>query len=264
MSSANIVSAICCFLTSLIFWGVSIYAFTRKDPMHFWSGSKVMPEEISDIPAYNRANALMWAIYAACMVLAGILSLFSVITGIILMVITIVPGILVLIVVYKSIYNRYRITSFTSTKIHNTSKGSIKTAINLIATVIIFIGLVVMFYLGEKEPEVIINNDRIQIKGMYGLSIELSEIADISLVEKSMKELGIGRRTNGYGGFGDTLKGNFNSDALGETMLFVHANSSPTIKIERAGKKDIYISYNNAERTNQLYKALMQVYAGKK
>jgi len=275
MSSANIVSAICCFLTSLIFWGVSIYAFTRKDPMHFWSGSKVMPEEISDIPAYNRANALMWAIYAACMVLAGILSLFSVITGIILMVITIVPGILVLIVVYKSIYNRYRITSFTSTeipnsssntstKIHNTSKGSIKTAINLIATVIIFIGLVVMFYLGEKEPEVIINNDRIQIKGMYGLSIELSEIADISLVEKSMKELGIGRRTNGYGGFGDTLKGNFNSDALGETMLFVHANSSPTIKIERAGKNDIYISYNNAERTNQLYKALMQVYAGKK
>jgi|GEM_PF-218919 len=275
MSSANIVSAICCFLTSLIFWGVSIYAFTRKDPMHFWSGSKVMPEEISDIPAYNRANALMWAIYAACMVLAGILSLFSVITGIILMVITIVPGILVLIVVYKSIYNRYRITSFTSTeipnsssntstKIHNTSKGSIKTAINLIATVIIFIGLVVMFYLGEKEPEVIINNDRIQIKGMYGLSIDLSEIADISLVEKSMKELGIGRRTNGYGGFGDTLKGNFNSDALGETMLFVHANSSPTIKIERAGKKDIYISYNNAERTNQLYKALMQVYAGKK
>lgn len=243
--------------------------------MHFWSRSKVMPEEISDIPAYNRANALMWAIYAACMVLAGILSLFSVITGIILMVITIVPGILVLIVVYKSIYNRYRITSFTSTeipnsssntstKIHNTSKGSIKTAINLIATVIIFIGLVVMFYLGEKEPEVIINNDRIQIKGMYGLSIDLSEIADISLVEKSMKELGIGRRTNGYGGFGDTLKGNFNSDALGETMLFVHANSSPTIKIERAGKKDIYISYNNAERTNQLYKALMQVYAGKK
>lgn len=208
MTSANIVSAICCFFTSLIFWGVAIYAFTRKDPMHFWSGSKVMPEEISDIPAYNRANALMWAIYAACMVMAGILSLFSVMTGIIAMLITILPGILVLIAVYKSIYNRYRNTSFSSPEINNSTsnrsaeipnslfKGSKKSVINLIVTVLVFIGLAVMFYLGEKEPEVIINNDRIQIKGMYGLSIDITEISNIALIEKSMKEIGVGRRTN--------------------------------------------------------------------
>lgn len=79
-----------------------------------------------------------------------------------------------------------------------------------------------------------------------------------------MKEIGVGSRTNGYGGFGDTLKGNFKSDTLGETILFVRANSAPTIKIERAGKKDIYISFNNAERTNLLYSNLIQMYAEKK
>lgn len=265
MLSANIVSAFCCFLSSLFFWGISIYSFTRKDPMHFWSGSKVMPEEIRDIPAYNRANALMWAIYAACMVLAGILSLFSVIAGVAVMLITIVPGIAVLIVVYKKIYNKYKNSSFTNTEIINSSpKGSKKSVINLIVTVLILIGLPVMFYYSEKEPEVIIHKDRIQIKGMYGLSIDLSEITDISLIEKSMKEIGVGSRTNGYGGFGDTLKGNFKSDTLGETILFVRANSAPTIKIERAGKKDIYISFNNAERTNLLYSNLIQMYAEKK
>lgn len=140
-------------------------------------------------------------------------------------------------------------------------KESGKSVVRLITTVIVLIGLAVMFYFGEREPDVVINNDRIKIKGMYGLSINPSEITDISLIEKSMKEIGVGRRTNGYGGLGDTLKGNFKSDTLGETLLFVRAGSSPTIKIGRAGKRDIYISYKNAERTNQLYKDLMQVYA---
>ena len=41
---------------SAFFTGLGIYAWRRKKPMWFWSGSTVSEEEISDIPAYNRAN----------------------------------------------------------------------------------------------------------------------------------------------------------------------------------------------------------------
>ncbi|MDX9916605.1 MAG: hypothetical protein RBT15_01160 [Gudongella sp.] len=62
---------------------------------------------------------------------------------------------------------------------------------------------------------------------MYGQSIDFSEIAEVSLIDKSIRELGIGARTNGYGGFGGTLKGNFSSKTLGATLLFVQADSHP-------------------------------------
>lgn len=41
---------------------------------------------------------------------------------------------------------------------------------------------------------------------MYGFDIYFSEVADVSLIEKSMNEIGTGIRTNGYGGFGEHLK----------------------------------------------------------
>jgi len=229
--------------------------------MHFWSGSNVKPDEITDIPAYNRENGLMWTIYAAAMVLAGVLSLFYNIAGVIIMVILMVPGIPALILVYNRIYNKYRNPSFTPAGNDiASSKTSNYGIIKVIFTVIILFGVGVLFYFGEKEPDVKILNDGIQITGMYGLSIDYSEITDINLLEKSMKEIGIGRRTNGYGGFGDALKGNFRSDALGETLLFVRANSSPTIKIERANKKDIYLSFHDTEKTNKIFNELHQAY----
>jgi TRAP-type uncharacterized transport system substrate-binding protein len=92
---------------------------------------------------------------------------------------------------------------------------------------------------------------------MYGFDIYFSEVVDVSLIEKSMNEIGTGIRTNGYGGFGGTLKGNFKSQTLGEIILFVQSKSSPTIKIERIGKKDVYISLSNSDSTIQLYRELI-------
>ena len=45
--------------------GIGVYAWRRKKPMWFWSGTKVRESEISDVPAYNRANAIMWICYSA-------------------------------------------------------------------------------------------------------------------------------------------------------------------------------------------------------
>lgn len=258
MSFGNIIFATICWLCSLTFGVIALWAFKRKEPMHFWSGSTVRPEEIADIPSYNRANGLMWGIYGVCMFVTGILSLFSIITGVILLVIICVPGIVVLVVAYNRIYNKYRSTSVIYKTDVSTSKTpkAVIIAITLISS-IIFIAVAGLFFYGEKDPDISILDGRIQIKAMYGVNIDFSEVAKISLIEKSMSDIGIGTRTNGYGGTGGALKGNFKSDTLGETLLFVQPKSSPTIKIERTDKKDVYISLHNSKSTEQLYRKLI-------
>mgnify|MGYP001252278084 FL=1 len=261
MSIEKIIFAAACWVSSLIFGGIAIWAFRRKDPMHFWSGSTVKPEEITDIPAYNRANGLMWALYTACLVVTGLLSLFSIKIACILLLVIFVPGIAVLIFTYNRIYNKYKNPSAVTAISDKYEKP--KTPKAIIATVIIFFAVVItslslLFLYGEKDPEIIIHDDSIQIKAMYGLDIDFSEIADITLIEMSMKEIGTGRRTNGYGGLGGTFKGNFKSEALGETLLFVQSKSSPTVKIDRIDKKDVYISFRNSEKTEQLYRQLIE------
>jgi len=72
-----------------------------------------------------------------------------------------------------------------------------------------------------------------------------------------MSEIGVGTRTGGYGGFDGTLKGNFESDNVGQTLLFVQSKSSPTIKIERIDEKDVYISFRDSKKTEQIYGELI-------
>ena len=47
-----------------IFYGIGAWAQSRKDPMHFYSGTTVDPKTISDVPAYNRENARLWKRYS--------------------------------------------------------------------------------------------------------------------------------------------------------------------------------------------------------
>ena len=48
-----------------IFCAIGIWASSRKDPMHFYSGTTIDPRTISDIPAYNRECAKLWKDYSA-------------------------------------------------------------------------------------------------------------------------------------------------------------------------------------------------------
>ena len=129
-------------------------------------------------------------------------------------------------------------------------------AIIISITVIVGVAVCFMFYYGEKEPVVRILDNKIQVEAMYGLDINFSDITAISLIEKSMKDIGGGRRINGYGGFGETQKGYFNNNNLGDYLLFVKSGSSPTIYIRRDSKEDIYISFSDGEKTKTLYQEL--------
>ena len=105
----SLFSAIIVWVCGLIMWALAFWAYKRTTPMHFWAGTTVKPEEISDIPAYNRENALMWFIYGAFSFVSGIVMLFSVAIGAILVFVLSVFGIIPLIWNYKRIYKKYKV-----------------------------------------------------------------------------------------------------------------------------------------------------------
>ena len=99
-----------CILIPLaaFFTGLGIFAWKRKKPMWFWSGSTVKEDEIEDVPAYNRANGIMWICFSLIYWVAAVLGIFKAdAAGVVIGVGTLV-GIVLLIVAYKKIYNKYR------------------------------------------------------------------------------------------------------------------------------------------------------------
>lgn len=96
---------------SALFTGIGIYAMRRKKPMWFWSGSTVREREISDVPAYNRANGIMWIAFSALFWLSTVLGIFRLgAAGIVLMAACLL-GTPALIFVYQKIYAKYKVRS---------------------------------------------------------------------------------------------------------------------------------------------------------
>ncbi len=73
----SIIMLMCSLICSGAFVGISVWARKRKDPMHFYSGVQVDPKTVSDIPAYNLANARMWLVFSVPFTLSAIASIVS-------------------------------------------------------------------------------------------------------------------------------------------------------------------------------------------
>jgi len=108
LSSDHIAFAVVCWACALLFGAIALWAFKRRTPMHFWAGSAVKPQEITDIPAYNRANGLLWVAYGVLMAAIGVIALFEITVATVLLLIQCLPGVAVLIAVYRRIYQKYR------------------------------------------------------------------------------------------------------------------------------------------------------------
>lgn len=94
---------------SALFTGLGIFAWTRKKPMWFWSGSKVNEREIADVPAYNRANGIMWIAYSAVFWASMALGLFNIGLAGTVLAVGCLAGIPILVVAYKLIYKKYSV-----------------------------------------------------------------------------------------------------------------------------------------------------------
>lgn len=132
--------------------------------MHFWSGSTVKASEIQDIKAYNRANGWLWLTYTVLQILAGVISLFDEIVGVILFGVIIFPGILVLVLIYQKIYKKYKAkeglnakgkcynTTIVLSLIENLGKGlkKMKTIDKLFITLEALCYLLILFVVNGK------------------------------------------------------------------------------------------------------------------
>ena len=106
--SGNIVWLIIMIPVSMLFTGIGIAAWKKKKPMWFWSGTTVKDYEISDIPAYNRANGIMWIVFSLLFWICTILGIFHVKAAGFLLIGVCIFGIPMLPVVYHKIYKKYK------------------------------------------------------------------------------------------------------------------------------------------------------------
>jgi len=92
---------------SALMTGIGIFAWKRKEPMWFWSGSTVKAEAITNVPAYNRANGRMWIVFSLPFWLSTVLGCFSPAAGGILVAVACILGIPALVFAYRNIYEQY-------------------------------------------------------------------------------------------------------------------------------------------------------------
>jgi len=89
-------------------WSWKIRRHKRLFSLWNGTGKKVQPEEITNIPAYNRAISNMWAVFVTIFGASGIVSLFSITAGAALATLVSVLGIFPLFVIYEKIYKKYK------------------------------------------------------------------------------------------------------------------------------------------------------------
>ena len=113
MLTGNIIMLLCNIFCSVTFIAISFWAKTRTSPMHFYSGMSIDPRTVSDIPAYNKANAKMWCIFSMPFILALIFNLISFlfpiffIVSVILVVLDCTVGIAWLMIQYNKIAKEF-------------------------------------------------------------------------------------------------------------------------------------------------------------
>lgn len=96
---------------SALFTGIGIYGWKKKTPMWFWSGSTVKESEIRDIPAYNRANGILWIGFSCIFWISLVLGIFQLKAGGICLIVGSIAGCIALPVLYTRIYDSYKTDS---------------------------------------------------------------------------------------------------------------------------------------------------------
>lgn len=119
-----------------------------------------------------------------------------------------------------------------------------------VLTFVIMLGVGILVFASLRPPNVQINQDSLQVTGLYGVTINFEEITSLTLVEESMRDIGPGMRLNGTSA-GGTLRGIFTAG-----RLFVqNAGEGPTIRITSPADT-VFISLSESASTRRLYEDL--------
>ena len=121
----------------------------------------------------------------------------------------------------------------------------------LIIPILVLIFPLILIVSGNRDPEIIFSDTGFKIKGMYGLTINFSQIKQIDTLSAIPR---IEIRTNGYA-FGKTLKGNFRFQNKENAKLFITKGIRPYILITTE-MTDVYLNFKEPEKTVDLFKNL--------
>lgn len=112
--------------------------------------------------------------------------------------------------------------------------------------VFFFIGLLIIS--GLRETVVITTESDIRIMGMYGLTINYSDIIQLDTISKLPR---IRLRTNGFA-FAKSLKGNFRLQDQEYAKLFIKAGTPPYILI-RTKELNVYLNFRDPKKATELF-----------
>ncbi len=109
------------------------------------------------------------------------------------------------------------------------------------------------FYAGSRPPVVAVSSDRLSVGGgiFYGADVPFSDIQEVSLQDTIPRVL---RKTNGFNA-GDTLRGNFALEVLGNGRIFINRGVPPYVVVKT---KDSYVivNFKSPQQTRELYEEL--------
>ena len=120
------------------------------------------------------------------------------------------------------------------------------------ALVLIFALVIYGIIMNFRDNRAEISDESLVIRGMYGLTIPLSEIKQIDTVSYLPRM----RRVNGFGIPG-TIKGHVRLSDGTRATVFLKTKFSPVIVIQQqSSDRLIYLNFRNRERTISLYNQL--------
>lgn len=135
-----------------------------------------------------------------------------------------------------------------------TKKTKITVSIVSIVLSLVAIGICFLFYFGTLPTSFEISNNSLKITGLYGESIPINTIKKVSILQQMPK---INVRLNGSA-IGNSLKGYFNVDKLGNVKLFIDTKNPPFIVLYKNNGKIVVISTDEYSKAYSLYGKLLK------
>lgn len=128
----------------------------------------------------------------------------------------------------------------------NTDKSA-KAGIYILGACLVL--MVVLSFYGFSENDMNINEESIEIEGIYGIELKREDISEINLLDTLP---GIRAKLNGFA-LSDIHKGHFKTDNLEKVRLVINQKQPPYIEFITKANKKVYYSAET-EKTKSLYK----------
>jgi hypothetical protein len=134
-------------------------------------------------------------------------------------------------------------------------RSSVLLAVGIAAVTIAFAGWV--FTTGSKPPDVSVSPTGFTVHGggLYTADVPFSSVQEISLQDTIPRVI---RKRNGFNA-GNTLRGSFTLDVLGDGRIFINLGVPPYVVVKTADSY-VIMNFKNPQQTRTLYEELRRYF----